>query len=1070
MRRSLIGLFAVLLLFMACALATGSTAAASKPQQVKSFSPVHVPVIRRQGNDSGTHPQSGVARKSRRAPFTGFSSSLTSFHFLAASELAAGVPSFYTAVVGDYNGDSRKDVATVVSSDFGFTFSLSAMLGNGDGTFGAAQLTSISFASTDRVYSAKLTAGISDDIIVVHTGSFDVFLSNGDGTFAAPVNYADGIGSPAAALLSDIDGNGKVDLIVTDGVSVPEDPTSFPMVSVLLGNGDGTFQAMTQTTLPGQLPSGVFSDVDGDSFLDLVGATQVFFGSALGTFQAPVTLTTSNGQPNSCAVMDGAMAVADVNDDLLTDIVTADCQNDTVTVYLNAGGQNFQPGVSYFAGNYPQGIGIADVDSDGAPDVIASNADSSNITVLRNVGGTGNLQVPESGYAIGGFGYLKPLIADFDGDSRPDVMVANYIPEFQFTLSFLHSFGDGSFSAAADYFAKPSPGSFVYGTGIASADFNNDSRADFVRGNASNSGAGVAVFITNLDSTMHAAVNYGSGNYNYVKTGDFDGDTRQDIIAVDDAGSAELFLGNGDGTFQIPQIFPALAVPAEGMVVGDFNHDTKPDVAITGSGNVAVLLNNGLGGFAALVTYAITSSGVAMAAADLNGDGNLDLVVPLAGSNFASILTGNSDGTFQALADVDLGFTSPQAIAIGDFNGDGRQDLAVTIDDFSASMGMDIVLGNGNGTFGAGTLYASTNLSSTIGPPLPGGVQAVDLDGDGALDLVYDNSEYENAAVMFGNGDGTFLAPLETPVGGYPVGLILADVDGDGSQDLVTSNASFAGITVLLNTSGSSIGVVSSVNPADPLQVFVLTATVSASGHNVMGVPTGTVTFTEGVTTLGTSTLSGGMASLSLTESLDGDHTITATYSGDASFRGKATDFVETINQIGFSPNYTLSANPTSAVLQVGQSANFTITVAPTNGFNGQVNFTCGTLPAGVSCQFTPSSVTPTNGPVQVQLVISSVSVQAVATRTSRFSLLASLTVGFFGLILVEGVGRKHSRAALMVLALLSLGVMLATISCGGNNAAIAPHVNSSQAIQVVANGPGAGTTHALNIMLTIQQ
>jgi hypothetical protein len=1012
------------------------------------------------------------------APFGGFGSSPTNFRFLSGAELSAGAAGFYTGVIGDYDSNGRKDVATVVSSDYGSTFSLSVMLGNGDGTFGAAVLTPISFASTDRVYAADLNQDRNDEIVIVRKGSLDVFIGKGDGTFASPVNYPDGIGIPAAVLLGDLDGDGQIDLMVTDGVSAPDDPTSIPMVSTYLGIGDGTFQPMTQTALPGQLPSGVFADVDNDGILDLVGATQVFLGSGLGKFQPEVDLKSSNGQPNSCSVMDGTVVVADMDSDGLPDIVTADCQNNTVTVYLNTGGGNFQPGTSYWAGAYPQGVGVTDVDHDGKfLDIVAINAESCNLTVLLNLGG-GNFQVPESGYAVDGFGWLKPLIADFDGDGIADVLVANYVPEFQFTLTLLHAAKSGIMSAAADYFAKPSPGSFAFGTGIASGDFNGDGKPDFVRGNAGNSGAGVTVFIANPDGTMQTGVNYDTASFNYVGTGDFNADRNQDVVAVDASGNVDWFPGNGDGTFKAAQPFPALAGPAEGLVVGDFDQANGPDVAVTGSARVAVLLNNGSGGFQAAASYGITSDGVAIATADLDNDGNLDLVLPQANSSLVSILMGTSKGAFKALKDVDLGFSFPQAIVIGDLNGDGIKDLAVTIDDFSASMGIAVALGNGNGAFQAGTLYASTTLKSPIGPPFPGGVQILDLDGDGNMDLIYDNSEYETVGVLFGQGKGTFLAPVETPVGGYPVDLVLADVDGDGSQDVVTSMLGFPGITVLLNTSGSSVSVNSTLNPADVNQTFVLTANVLPVVGGVTNVPTGTLTFTEGATVLGTGTLSGGFFAVALSESTLGDHVITATYSGDASFMGSTINFTQTISSGGGigRPNYILSANPLSAVLKLGQSANFAITVSPTDGFNGTVDFTCGTLPAGISCQFTPLSVTPTNGPVQVQLVVNTAAIAASAAPVEsnpgrKLPLLASITAGFFGLVLADGLGRKRGRATIVVLAIFALATLLSTVGCGGSSAT-ASHAANSHTVHVVASntGSGGGGTHQLDISITIQE
>ena len=178
-------------------------------------------------------------------------------------------------------------------------------------------------------------------------------------------------------------------------------------------------------------------------------------------------------------------------------------------------------------------------------------------------------------------------------------------------------------------------------------------------------------------------------------------------------------------------------------------------------------------------------------------------------------------------------------------------------------------------------------------------------------------------------------------------------------------------------------------------------------------------------------------------------------------------DFVETINVGGFSADYSLTASPMSAVLQAGQSATFNITVTPSNGFNSPINFSCGTLPAGVSCLFTPSAVTPSNGPVQVQLVISSASLRASGAQNRRgLPLLASVTIGFLGFVLLEGFNRKHKRVAILSSALLIGLILMGTVGCGSSMSS--PQVNNAHAVQVVASGPGA--THQLNIMLTIEQ
>src|SRR5205814_8928028 len=103
-------------------------------------------------------------------------------------------------------------------------------------------------------------------------------------------------------------------------------------------------------------------------------------------------------------------------------------------------------------------------------------------------------------------------------------------------------------------------------------------------------------------------------------------------------GMLDLFLGNGDGTFQSAQTFSAVS-GAEGVAVGDFNYDGKPDVAVMGA-NLAVLLNDGTGGFLTPTNYSSVSNSSLIKTADVNGDGNPDLILPQIGGTALYLLLG----------------------------------------------------------------------------------------------------------------------------------------------------------------------------------------------------------------------------------------------------------------------------------------------------------------------------------------------------------------------------------------------------------------------------------------------
>jgi hypothetical protein len=428
---------------------------------------------------------------------------------------------------------------------------------------------------------------------------------------------------------------------------------------------------------------------------------------------------------------------------------------------------------------------------------------------------------------------VSPIAAvDLNGDGLADLVVGfsgSYSPKLNGGYAVLINKGDGTFNAPTIVSLS---GEGV--VGLAMADVNHDGKPDLIalEQSLTTNHFQVGIFLGDGHGGFAAKKSYSTKYTLSLVVADLNDDGHPDVILSD----GELLLGNGDGTFKFGKPLP---LPSNGnedvvsLVAADFNHDKKIDLAVvTFSDEVGVFLGNGNGTLQAPTWYSGVYQGRVITAGDLDGDGNLDLILgpqsggglsptpnAISGTGGLGVLMGAGDGTFKGALAYPTGSTQFNlAYAIADINGDGKPDI------LTAS---SLLVGDGTGHFTVQLGNQFPGLTNNVGSV----IRVADLNNDKKIDAVVTTTDAQgnpsSAHVFFGQTAGKFGAGTTLSVPNV-LDVAIADFNGDNIPDLaVLSYTMGSGISlhVLLGTGKGTFGA--------PLAVTLPSGTAQSTGGRI---------------------------------------------------------------------------------------------------------------------------------------------------------------------------------------------------------------------------------------------
>ncbi len=800
------------------------------------------------------------------------------------------------------------------------------------------------------------------DIAVVNRGlnNVSVLLGNGDGTFRAAASYAAGV-DPIAIATGDLNGDGRIDLVTANRAAYT--------ISVLLGNGDGTFQQNVDYAAGTEPIAIATADFNGDGLWDVVavnsadGTVSVYLGSGNGLVQ-PQAVYSVGSSPI-------AIALGDFSVDGIVDVAVADSGANNVGILRGNGDGTFQAAAFYATGSQPDGLIAADLNKDGKLDLVAANNGANNISVLLN-SGTGTFPFNVT-YTVGSLPFAVTS-GDFYGNGIIDIAVANNGDN---TVSIVPGNGDGTFNSA---------GTLTFPTGedpigIAVGDFNLDGRPDLVASNQEDNTISMLLQIpavtVSTSSLSFGSQNVGSSSVpqNVVLTNA--GSAPLSIFTISTT-SAQYVETNSCPTTLLAGANCSISVTFSPTTSGTLSANLTITDNASGSPHTVSLLGTGVAAGVQFSPTALTFASQVVGTTSpaqvvtLTNTGSTALTITsiTASTNFGQTNNCGSSVAAGAACSITMTFTPTTT---------GTLTGTISVADNATGSPQTVGL-TGTGASAPGVSLAPTSLTfatQTVDTTSP--TQTITLTNTGAGPLTItsvgttgDFSQTNNCGTSVAAGGTCTINVAFTPiVTGTRTGTVVvtdnasnspqsATLTGAGSSASVTfapASVTFANQTV--NTSSAARSIKLTNNTGAKLTVSKVTASANYSQTNNCSSVNAGATCLIGVTFTPTTTgvISG---TLTLTDSAStSPQTVPLTGTGIAAslvFSPPSLTFADqTVGTSSTASTVTLTNSGTAALTITS------VTITGTNAADYSQTNTCGSsVAAGASCSinvvFTPTA------------------------------------------------------------------------------------------------------------------